>query len=130
MFGHFLTLWNKGLNFRKSNFASFFRFVKCFRKFILPCNCRQFVSNKTKGRISKLRLQENRASQIFLKTNISYPLTRIKDSLWKIWSDMVCLLPTLVFLQNVGVFRNWSNIYDEAFLQKESRWLFSQKLFS
>ena len=35
-----------------------------------------FVSNKAKGRISKRVYQENIASQIFRKTNISYPLIR------------------------------------------------------
>ena len=35
------------------------------------------VSNKAKGRISKLVLQENKARQIFQKTNISYTLIRI-----------------------------------------------------
>ena len=36
----------------------------------------QVVGNKPKGRISKRVFQENKASQIFLKTNISYPLLR------------------------------------------------------
>ena len=35
-----------------------------------------FIGNKAKGRISKPVLQENRARQIFQKTNISYPLKR------------------------------------------------------
>ena len=34
------------------------------------------VINKAKGRISKRVLQENKARQIFQKTNISYPLIR------------------------------------------------------
>ena len=34
----------------------------------------EFVGNKTKGRISKRVFQENKARQIFWKTNISYPL--------------------------------------------------------
>ena len=33
-----------------------------------------FVGNKAKGRISKRKFQENKARQIFSKTNISYPL--------------------------------------------------------
>ena len=33
-----------------------------------------FVGNKAKGRISKWMFQENKAGQIFRKTNISYPL--------------------------------------------------------
>ena len=35
-----------------------------------------FVGNKAKGRISKQRLQESKAREIFRKTNISYPLIR------------------------------------------------------
>ena len=38
----------------------------------------KFVGNKAKGWISKRVFQENKASQIFLKTNISYPLIRIR----------------------------------------------------
>ena len=34
----------------------------------------EFVGNKVKGRISKRVFQENKARQIFRKTNISYPL--------------------------------------------------------
>ena len=37
-----------------------------------------FVSNKPKGRISKQVFPENKASQIFRKTNISYPLIRTR----------------------------------------------------
>ena len=36
------------------------------------------VSNKAKGRILKRVLQENKARQIFRKTNISFPLIRIR----------------------------------------------------
>ena len=39
-------------------------------------NNNNFVGNKTKGRISKRVFQENKARQIFRKTNISYPLIR------------------------------------------------------
>ena len=35
-----------------------------------------FVGNKAKGRISKQVFQENKARQIFRKTNISNPLIR------------------------------------------------------
>ena len=34
----------------------------------------ELVGNKAKGLISKRALQENKARQIFQKTNISYPL--------------------------------------------------------
>ena len=40
----------------------------------------QFVSNMTKGRISKLVFQGNKARQIFRKKNISYPLIRTRDT--------------------------------------------------
>ena len=36
----------------------------------------EIVGNKAKGRISKRVFQENKAHQIFQKTNISYPLIR------------------------------------------------------
>ena len=35
-----------------------------------------YVGNKIKGRISKRVFHENKARQIFRKTNISYPLIR------------------------------------------------------
>ena len=38
----------------------------------------QFVGNKAKGRISKRVFQENKARQIFRKTNIFYPLIRTR----------------------------------------------------
>ena len=36
------------------------------------------VGDKAKGRISKRVFQENKARQIFQKTNISYPLIRTR----------------------------------------------------
>ena len=36
------------------------------------------IGNKAKGRISKQVFQENKARQIFRKTNISYSLTRTR----------------------------------------------------
>ena len=38
----------------------------------------QDAGNKPKGRISKRVFQENKARQIFRKTNISYPLIRTR----------------------------------------------------
>ena len=38
----------------------------------------QVVGKKAKGRISKRVFQENKARQIFRKTNISYPLIRTR----------------------------------------------------
>ena len=40
-----------------------------------------FAGNKAKGRISKRAFQENKAPQIFQKTNISYPLIRTRTYL-------------------------------------------------
>ena len=51
---------------------------KSLMKNFIFCAVRQanFVGNKAKGRISKRVLQENKARQIFRKTNIFYPLIR------------------------------------------------------
>ena len=38
------------------------------------CKASHYVGSKAKGRISKRVFQENKARQIFRKTNISYPL--------------------------------------------------------
>ena len=38
----------------------------------------QLIGNKAKGRISKQVFQENKAHQIFRKTNISYPPIRTR----------------------------------------------------
>ena len=38
----------------------------------------EHVGNKAKGRISKRVFQENKARQIFRKTNFSYPLIRTR----------------------------------------------------
>ena len=38
----------------------------------------KIVGNNAKGRISKRVFQENKARQIFRKTNISYPLIRTR----------------------------------------------------
>ena len=43
----------------------------------------QFVGNKAKGRISKRVFQENKACQIFRKTNISYPNTHTYVCWWE-----------------------------------------------
>ena len=43
----------------------------------------QFDRNKTKGQISKRALQENKAHQIFRKTNISYALIHIHMCVYK-----------------------------------------------
>ena len=42
-----------------------------------------FVNNKPKGRISKQVFPENKASQIFRKTNISYPLIRTRTCVYQ-----------------------------------------------
>ena len=41
------------------------------------------VSNKAKGRISKWVFQENKAHQVFRKTNISYPLISTRMSAYQ-----------------------------------------------
>ena len=41
------------------------------------------IGNKTKGQISKRVFQENKARQIFRKTNISYPLIRTRTCVYQ-----------------------------------------------
>ena len=57
-----------------------------------------FVGNKAKGRISKRVFQENKARQIFQKTNISYPLicTRGKKCSFFGKFGVLCFLETTV----------------------------------
>ena len=62
----------------------------------------QVVGNKTKGRISKRVFQENKARQIFRKTNISYPLIRTRTCAYQGVRN-VCFLENLacfVFLKH------------------------------
>ena len=58
-----------------------------------PCQLKvkfdQIVGNKANGRISKRVFQENKARQIFRKTNISYPN-----------NDKLCLLVALELIQD------------------------------
>ena len=44
---------------------------------------RYFVDNKAKVQISRWRQQENKARQIFRKTNISYPLMRTRTCVYQ-----------------------------------------------
>ena len=54
------------------------KFLLTRDKFMPEIHLRQHVGNKAKGRISKRVFQENKARQIFRKTNISYPLIRTR----------------------------------------------------
>ena len=53
-----------------------------------------FVGNKVKGQISKWVFQENKACQIFRKTNISYFLIRSKKCPFFGKFDVLCFLET------------------------------------
>ena len=53
-----------------------------------------FVGNKAKGRILKRVLQENKARQIFRKTNISYPLIGTR-AIWSLVTDFYQILKTI-----------------------------------
>ena len=75
-------LWNTGVKWVKNelhqehfsrNIASLI-YSDLFIHFYLLIYLFKFVANKTKGGISKRVFQENKARQIFRKTNISYPL--------------------------------------------------------
>ena len=64
---------------------SFSAFAKLKPKDELLLKDTQFDGSKVKSRISKRVLQENKAHQIFQKTNISYPLISTRKFFWKIW---------------------------------------------
>ena len=57
------------------NILCFNSFGKSWGKLYRKCI---IVGNKVKGRVSKRVFQENKARQIFRKTNISYPLIRTR----------------------------------------------------
>ena len=63
--------------------ATWIQAGECETVFVLIINLSllynvRIVGNKAKGRISKRIFQENKAHQIFRKTNISYPLIRTR----------------------------------------------------
>ena len=65
------------------------------------CINHEFVGNKAKGRISKRVFQENKARQIFRKTNTSYPLIRTRA---------FCVITDELLIAKLNVYRvdtNW-----------------------
>ena len=67
-------------------------------KYDVTFHVTEIVSIKVKGRISKRLFQENKARQIFLKMNISYPLIRPR-------TYEICpfaLLPTRLAIYNLS----------------------------
>ena len=65
----------------------------------------QIVGNKAKGRISKRVFQENKARQIFRKTNISYPLIRTHpfwDSTFCLITDEICCYTNTFSLDQIS----------------------------
>ena len=68
-----------------------------------------FIGNKVKARISKRVLQQNKAHQIFRKTNISYPMIRTQHPFW---DSPFCLMNyifdvTLVFMLTLNTFSSF-----------------------
>ena len=57
----------------------------------------QIIGNKAKGRISKRVFQENKARQIFRKTNIYYPLLRTRTCAYQKGKKCSFLLQKLTF---------------------------------
>ena len=60
----------------------------------------EFVGNKATGQISKQVLQENEERQIFQKTNISYPLVRIRMCVYQGVKNIPLNLACFIFLQH------------------------------
>ena len=63
-----------------NNFLLFFEWTRILLEifYSAPNYSLHFLGSKAKGRVSKRLLQENMASQIFRKTNISYPMIRTR----------------------------------------------------
>ena len=77
-----------------------------------------YVGNETKGRISKRVFQENKARQIFQKTNISYP--QIRTCTWRAlfsWNIRFEILPFALLPTNSDFFR----FYDFSFSSNEKK---------
>ena len=51
-----------------------------------------FIGNKTKGRVSRRMFQENKARQIFRKTNISFPLIRTGAIIVRFSENQTCFV--------------------------------------
>ena len=66
-------------------------------KYDVKFHVTEIVSIKVKGRISKRVFQENKARQIFQKTNISYPMIRPRT--YEICAFV--LLPTRLAIYNL-----------------------------
>ena len=74
--------------------SSSFRHFDLIKPFHITSATHKFVGNKAKRRISKQVSQENKAFQIFQKTNISYALIRARVVFVKF--SVLCFLETSV----------------------------------
>ena len=73
----------------------------------------EIVGNTAKGRISKRMFQENKACQIFRKTNISYSASGSKKCSFFGKFDMLCFLETPILISVLLPYyrRNQSSIF-------------------
>ena len=78
----------------------------------------KIVGNKAKGRISKRVFRENKARQIFLKTNISYSLTRTRSLSIPLENINVLFLYPLRFSDFFRGYRKRTYAYQGVFSEK------------
>ena len=78
----------------------------------------KIVGNKAKGRISKRVFRENKARQIFLKTNISYSLTRTRSLSIPLENINVLFLYPLRFSDVFRGYRKRTHAYQGVFSEK------------
>ena len=78
----------------------------------------KIVGNKAKGRISKRVFRENKARQIFLKTNISYSLTRTRSLSIPLENINVLFLYPLRFSDVFRGYRKRTYAYQGVFSEK------------
>ena len=84
-------------------------------------NLLQFVGNKAKERISKRVFKENKTSQIFRKTSISYPLKRTRTCTYQ-------GVRNVNFLENLVSFGFLEIFYDRCVYQWGNKCSFFRKL--
>ena len=91
------------------NTISFSAFAKLKPKNELLLKDTQFDGNKVKSVFSKRVLRENKAHQIFQKTNISYPLISTRKIFWKIWRALFSCNTRFEILPFALLPTNWIN---------------------
>ena len=115
MFGQPINFYSNRIVFKHNAWFSFFFLFRM--SVIHSLGKHNFVTNKVKGRISKRVFQENKASQIFRKMNISYPLICTRSCAYQGVRNMH-------FFEKFGVL-----CFLEKLVLKFTLWLYYRRLY-